>query len=253
MGRTRARRTIAVLSSAGTLAGVDPILARAGVRVLRVPAVASTPVPWQRWRARLDRSPSVDVVLVTSRRGVADGVVPWLQHTPAATRAVQFWAGGPATARALRAAGVRRVRRPSSVGSASLGQSFATTPARTILYFRSDRAGPALARSLRQNGHRVLDLVVYRLRPPPGLAARACAALAAAPLWVATSPSSLKALRGALGSRRFADLARRTSLVVLGERTREAARRHGFGRVSVVPPTTAQRFARRLLSELRDA
>ncbi len=242
-----------MLSAPGTLSGIDPLLERAGVRVIRVPTIAPTPVPWERWRPRVDREVAVEVVVVTSRTGVAAGVVPWLSHAAPATRRMEFWAVGPATARALRAAGIRRaVHRPTTVGTLALARALARGPPRKIVYFRSDRAGPGLARSLRRRGHCVVDLVVYRVGSAPELTARVRRELAEADLWAATSPSALGSLRTALGARRFSARARRRGLVVLGERTRRAAAAYGFRRVSVAPATT-QRFTRHVLERLRDA
>jgi uroporphyrinogen-III synthase len=253
MGPPRSARAIAVLSAPGTLAGIDPLLERAGARVIRISTVRPTPVPEERWRARVDRIHRIDVLLVTSRRGVAAGIVPWLRRATPSARSAEFWAVGPTTARALRSAGVRRVHRPSAVGALALARAFAAKSPCTIVYFRSDRAGSGLARSLRRHRHHVVDLIVYRLGSIPKLAARARRDLAAADLWVATSPSSLDALRAKLGARTFSALARSTDLVVLGQRTGKSARALGFRRVAVAPAATTQRFTRYLLSELRHA
>ena len=78
-------------------------------------------------------------------------------------------------------------------------------------------------------------------------------ALAAADLLVATSPSNLSNLRRVLDRRTFSQLCESAPLVVLGERSRRAACGHGFRHVSVAPSTTAQRFTRHILHELRDA
>lgn len=223
------------------------------MRVVRVRSVEPRPVAWTRWRDRVEGIRLVDDVLVTSRSGVAAGVVPWRRHAPTAARSAQYWAVGTTTARALRAAGVRRVRRAATVGASALARAFARQPPRTVLYFRSDRAGPGLARSLRRNGHQVVDLVVYRLETMERLTIRTRRRLAAADLWVATSPSALAAVRSAGGARWFRARLPRTRLVVLGARTRRAAAAFGFERVSVVPTTTTQRFTRHLLNELGDA
>lgn len=126
-------------------------------------------------------------------------------------------------------------------------------PSRRILYLRSDAAGPRLARALRRNGHRVLDVVVYRLTAPSALTARDRHRLASADLLVVTSPSGLSTLRRRLSRSEFVRLTRSSRLVVLGERSRRAAAGHGFRQTSVAPTSTAQRFTRHLLRELRDA
>jgi uroporphyrinogen-III synthase len=205
------------------------------------------------WSRRISSSFGVDTVIVTSRAAVSTGVVPWLARARPRVESLQFWAVGPGTAAALRAIGARKVRQPRAVGAGGILKMFREQPPKKILYFRSDKAGPALARQLRRLGHRVTDLVVYRLGEVPRVEGKAQSALRAADLLVATSPSSLANLRRGLDGPTFLQLRRSTPLIVLGERSRRAARGHGFRRVSVAPSTAAQGFTRYLLRELRDA
>ena len=249
---SRASPTVVLLSSADTLAGIDPRLRRAGVRLVRLTAVEARPVEPARWLGRLARGPPPDTVVVTSRNAVRAGVVPWRRAGSGAPASVEFWAVGPGTASALHAAGIRRVHRPRVAGALAVARAIGRTPRRRVVYFRSDIAGPTLARELRQRGHRVVDVVVYRSVRPHRWSARARRALESADVLVATSPSSLTFLR-ALGRAAFARLASATPLVVLGDRSRRSARRHGFRHISVAPSTTAQRFTRHLLRELRNA
>src|SRR5208282_677151 len=246
----RPSRTIAVLSASGTLEGIDPVLERAGVRVVRISTLESTPVPPERWRSRTAHGRTFDTVVVTSRTGVAAGIVPWLRTSGPRVGSPEFWAVGPGTSLALRGAGVRRVRRPRTAGTPALERALRRTDPRTILYFRSDRAGPVLARSLRRRGHRVSDVVVYRVAAATVLTARDRRRLTAAALWVATSPSSLASLSRGLPAPTWSRLRDTTPLVVLGERSRRAAIGLGVRRVTVVTVTTTQRFTRRLLRVL---
>jgi uroporphyrinogen-III synthase len=244
---------VVILSAAGTLVGVDPLLRKARVRVSRLPALVITPVLPQRWLRRLATSPLPDAVIVSSRPAVTFGVRPWRKLRNGQTHSVEFWAIGPGTAAALRASGVPSIRRPKNVSTEGLLHSLTGTPARRVLYFRSDRAGPALARQLRERGYRVAEVVAYRVRAPSRLAPEARQKLSDAHLLVATSPSSLSSLRRILGPTSFQRLRRRTRLVVLGERSRRAAQGHGFRQVAVAPYSSAQRFTRQLLRELRNA
>ncbi len=245
--------TVVLAAAPGSLDGVDECLRKRRVRVLRIATVSVRPVPATKWlTAALERA-SPDTVVVTSRAGVEAGVRPWLRAIPGRTRRPEFWGVGPRTARALRDAGVRRVRTPGKVGAAAVVRSLGRRPPRVILHLRSDRAGPGLARSLRRQGHRVLDRVVYRLGAPPRLPVGVRRRLAAAHLLVVTSPSGLVSLRRLLGHAALARIARDVRLVVLGERSRFAARRLGFRAVSIAPASTAQRFTGRLLRELRHA
>lgn len=250
--RTR-RPTIALVAVRGALTGVDGRLRRAGVDVLRVRSVEPQPVSPRAWLGPVLRRARPDTVVVTSRAGVLAGVVPWSRAVPGARLGTEFWAVGPGTAAALRSAGVRCVRQPTGPGSMGVASAVGTRSRRRILYLRSDRAGPELARRLRRRGHVVIERVVYRLRPSPGWTAREKEGFARADLLVVTSPSGLAQTRRQLGRAVMGRLARTTRLVVLGPRSRRAAALLGFRRISVVAPTTAQRFTRHLLQELRHA
>ena len=249
----RPRRPTVVLASApGTLEGIDGPLAKHGIRLIRISAVHARAVPSRQWAARLSDFTRPDTIVVTSRHAVPSAVEQW-RHPDRRAAPPEFWAVGPSTARALTAAGVRRVRRPATTGSAEVIRALEGTRRRTVVYLRSDRAGPGVARALRRRGHRVLDLVVYRLPRASRLGVRARRELGRADLLVATSPSVLASLRWGLDRATFSRLCRGVPLVVLGERSLRAARGHGFRLASVAPPTTAQRFTRHLLHELTHA
>ncbi|MGA7476017.1 MAG: uroporphyrinogen-III synthase [Thermoplasmata archaeon] len=245
--------TVVLLSAPLTLEGIDPLLRRAGARLVRLVSREPRPVDPTVWLERLRRPPTPNTVVVTSRAAVGAGVRPWRQASGPFPTALEFWAVGPGTAQALRRAGIRRVHRPRTVGALAVAKALGRTPPRRVVYFRSDLAGPRLARALRGQGHRVVDLVVYRLEAPPPLTARARHQLSSADLLVVTSPSGLSDLRRRLDRVTFSRLARTTPLVVLGERSRRAAQDHGFRQISVAPSTTAQRFTLQLLRELRHA
>jgi uroporphyrinogen-III synthase len=249
----RFSRTVVVLSGPRTLVGIDRRLKRAAVRSVRIPSVEPEAVDPALWLGRLARAPVLDTVVVTSRAGVEAGVRAWRQAVGRLPASLEFWAVGPGTAAALRRAGIRRVRLPRSANALAVARSLGRSPSRSVVYFRSAAAGPGLARTLRERGHRVTDLVVYRLETLPPLRAPARRALSSADLLVVTSPSGVAELRRRLDPPAFSRLARTCPLVVLGERSRRAARRHGFRRISVAPATTAQRFTRHLLRELRHA
>ena len=247
------RPTILLVSARGTLHDVDQRLRRAGVRLVRVHVIEPRPIDPKEWLRTLPEKVGPDTVVATSRVAVDAGILPWKRAMGRHGRSVEFWAVGPGTAEALRRAGIRRIRRPPAVGASALVAALGRVPRRTILYFRSDRAGPGLARNLRRRGHRVLDRVVYRLGRAPTLTPREKEAVSRAALLVVTSPSGLQELQRRLGRLAFSRLAKSSRLVVLGERSRRAAVRSGFRYVSVAPSTTAQRFTHHLLQELRNA
>jgi uroporphyrinogen-III synthase len=244
---------VVLVSAPGTLAGIDAPLRRAGVRLVRIASMNIRAVEPATWLKRVENSATYDRVIVTSRSAVATGVVPWLARRKVKVGAIQFWAVGPGTEAALRAIGIRRVQHPRTIGAKAILAKFRNKSPMNILYFRSDRAGPTLARQLRRLGHRVTDLVVYRLGEAPAFGASARRALRESDLLVVTSPSSLASLRRGLNGSAFARLRRTARLVVLGERSLRAAHVYGFRQASVAPSTTAQGFTRYLLRELRDA
>lgn len=246
------RPTIVLVSARGTLPEVDLWLRRAGVRLVRIPMIAPQPIDPREWLQTLPEEPGPDTVVATSRVAVEVGVRPWKRAMDLRGRSIEFWAVGPGTADAFRRAGVHRIRRPPAVGASALASALSRGPRRTILYLRSDRAGPGLARDLRRQGHRVLDRVVYRLGPTPRLTPREKELVSRAVLLVVTSPSGLHELQQRLGRPAFFQLAERSHLVVLGDRSRKAAVQSGFRYVSVAPSTTAQRFTQHLLQELRN-
>jgi uroporphyrinogen-III synthase len=250
---TRTAPTVVVLAARGTLDGMDARLAHAGVRLRRITSVEARPLDPRRWLHRLTRTPGPDTAVLTSRAAVSAGVRPWRRRQGPLLASVEFWAVGPETARALREEGVRGIHRPPTSDALAIVRALGRRPRRTIAYLRSDIAGPRLSRALRSRGHRVVDVVVYRLRTPPRLSPRAQRDLVGADLLVVTSPSGLEGLRRRMSRPAFARLARSARLVVLGERSRRAALRLGFRSTSVAPSTNAQRLTRHLLREIRNA
>ncbi len=250
---SRSPPTVVVLSAPGTLGGIEPLLRRARIRLVRLASLKTRPVDPKIWWERLRRFPEPNTVVATSRTAVSAGVLPWRRAAGRLPALLEFWAVGPGTTQALRRAGIHRVHTPPTVGADAVAKALGRSPPRRVVYFRSGLAGPRLPRALRSQGHRVLDLVVYRLEPPPPLTARARQALLTADLLVVTSPSGLTELRRRLDRGTFSRLARRTPLLVLGERSRRAARGHGFRLTLVASPASAQRFTLQLLRELRHA
>lgn len=254
MPPSRARRaTVAIVSARGTLTGIDGPLRRAGLRVVRLRSVEPRPVPSKRWLGPTLLKTHPDTVVITSRAAVAAGLQPWRRAVPALAATVEYWAVGPGTAQALRSAGVGHLRRPRGIGSEALVSALAAVPRRTVVYFRSDRAGPELARRLRRRGHRVIDRVVYRLGSARPWTLAEKAALSRATLVVVTSPSGLQELPRQLDGGDLRRLTRQARLIVLGPRSRQTAVGLGFRRVSVAPSLTGQRFTQHLLQELRHA
>jgi len=250
MKRSR-RAKVVLLAAPGTLRLLDKPLRAAGIDLARLEMVHPVAIPPARWLPGLEKLGAVDEVVVTSRFAVAAGVVPW-RRAAHPSRGVRYWAIGPVTATALRSRRITNVRRPRGTGSDAIVRAIGRGRS-TILHLRSDQAGAGLARTLRGQGHPVRDVVTYRTLGRTELSSREIRRIVEADLLVATSPSSLDALRGVLSRSGFRTVAATTPLVVLGSRSSGAARRAGFRRVSIPSTMTARSFTRHLLNEIDHA
>ncbi|HTW40008.1 MAG TPA: uroporphyrinogen-III synthase [Thermoplasmata archaeon] len=245
--------TVVLLSTPGVMDRIDAVLARAGVRLVRVQSVEPHEVDPLVWIRRISKRTRPDTVVVTSRWAVRAGVQPWRKIDGPFSESVEFWAVGPATAAALRRAGVTHVRTPDTVGAEGIATALAKGPKRRVVYLRSDLAGSKLVRALRAQGHRVSDVVVYTVQMPPPLSPVERGQILAADALVVTSPSGLADLSYRIGRSAFARLQKNARLVVLGERSRRAAVTHRFAHISVAPSAGTQPFTRHLLREVRNA
>lgn len=251
--RPPSARRVVLVAAETTFPGLAVRLRRHGVRLRRVLPFQAVPSFSPSARRRLLAFGPWDTLLVTSRATVDQFLVrpdvgPLLRDAPRP----ETLSVGPATTAALRRAGWAPRWSAGGAGATALARRLGRGRKRRILYPRSARAGPGLARRLRTQGHRVLDLVVYRLAPSPPWTPEEVQAVRRADRIVVTSPSALSGLRRGVGSREFSGLRRRGVLVVLGERSARAARGHGFRAVRVAPTLAEQGFTRFLLRELTD-
>ena len=247
----RPRPKLLLVSAEGTLGDVARRLRIGGASVSAICAIRRVPVPPSKWLPRLRAGAAIRSVLVASPYAVEAGVLPW-REAISPTSAVRYWAVGPTTKERLRAAGVRRVRRGSSLGVEGLVRRLRPADG-PLLRFRSDRAGPGLARTLRDCGIRVRDVVVYRTVPNVPLGPRGRAAARSATFVLFTSPSAIAGLRRLLSRAEFGRLRRTTSAVGLGHATSAAARRSGFRRVLTAPTVDREALTRYLLDALSHA
>lgn len=249
----RRRPTVVLVASRTSVPGFEAALRANRVRPIRLAVIEPRPVAPSRWLPKLRAGPAPDTVIVTGRPAVAAAVRPWRRAVGASAAKAEYWAVGPGTASELHREGVRRVRRADEVGADALVAALDRAPPRTVVYFRSDRAGPQLGRRLRQRRHRVADPVVYRVVRSAAMSARRRADLARADVVVITSPSAVQELERRLDRTAFKRFARETRVVVLGRRSLQAVRAAGVRTASVAPSTSAQRLTRHLLGEIRRA
>lgn len=246
-------RSIALVGAGETLPGLDRVLARHGLSLIRVAVIQPVPTPAQHQSRVLEQIDSIDTLLVTSRATVRLFLaMPSVRARLLDPLPREVFAVGPATARSLRRAGYSLSWVGTTGGSATVERRLARARlTRRIFYPRSSLAGPGLGRRLRARGHWVFDPVVYRIVSRPRLSRTDVNRLLKADRVVASSPSALSALRGALPPRSFDRLRHRPGLIVLGARSARAARGHGFRSVRTAPVVAEQGFTRFLLRELR--
>ncbi|NNN17719.1 MAG: uroporphyrinogen-III synthase [Thermoplasmata archaeon] len=244
--------SVLLLSSRTTLPGLGARLARNGIRLQRVETVLSSPVLRTSVAGRLERFGPFDTVAASSKAAVDTFVRPLARRAGFRAASVEFWAVGAETERALREAGVPRVRRANGEGAEPVRRALAGRR-RRIVVPRSDRAGPRFGRELAAHGHAVLDLVVYRIRPGARRGGEEQRSARAARVVVAASPSAISHFRRMVGPSTFRHLARSARWVVLGPRTAKAARGHGLRAVGIAPSASVQRFTPYLLGVLAHA
>ncbi len=248
----RARPEVVLLAANGTLSGLGPAIASSGLRLRRIAAlrvVATSP----RWLSGSEAfARTADTIVVTSRQAVDRRLVRWAHRPPGAPRP-EIWAAGPGTAEALRRWGLQRVHQPTALGAEGVLHALGRRRPRAVLHVTSDLAGTELARRLRGQGHRVAQVVSYRVRPRLTAIREQREGIAAASALVVSSPSVVDGLRRALGPAATRRIGRTMPVFVLGERTARAARSAGLRRVSVAASTSPQRFARELVRAIRDA
>lgn len=251
MPAKRRPRLVVILSARETLRGLEAALRSMGLGARRVVAIRLEPVASKVARGRRRPSRAPDAVLVTSRHAVGPLLRFWTRPRGAGPRP-ELWASGPGTAARLRQLGYSSVRRGAGLGAEGIARALGP-PARRLVHLRSDLAGPSLARALRARGHRVTEVIAYRVRPDPSAVRRCATGVLGAAAIVLTSPSATASLRTGLGRAAVRRIGRSTPAVVLGDRTARAARAAGFRTVAIAPTTDPQRFARVLLRAVDDA
>lgn len=194
----------------------------AGAEVVRIPLLEVVPPadasPLAAAAADLD---AYDAVVFTS----ANAVAAFLHRVADDARWPPVAAVGPATAAALRAAGVDvavEAKKPRAAGLVAELTAALPSAARVLLP-QADDARPELASGLRSAGCTVVPLVAYCKRLPRAAGAAVERLLAAPPLgWVTfTSPRTVRAFAELVG-------------------TVWSARRHELRAISIGPTTSAE-------------
>lgn len=143
-------------------------------RLGAVPVAAPTirivpPGPGEPLDAALRRLDAYDWVVVTSANG-ARAVLARARAMgldPASAGGVRWAAVGPATAGALRRAGIEVALVPPRYRTDAIAEALGDIAGRRVLLPRADAAGPALAVTLRARGADVDEVVAYRTEVAP--------------------------------------------------------------------------------------
>jgi uroporphyrinogen-III synthase len=210
-----------------------------GAEVVSVPTIRIVP---PRAGGALDRAlrrlREFDWVVVTSANGARACVVRARALSIDLTLPRPRWAAiGPATAAALREAGVSVAMTPSRYLTGAIAEEFPDIRGQRILLPRTDAAPPGLAAALQSRGADVEEITAYRTEiAPPQSRARIHRYVGRSEVdtVVVTSASTVHGLVRLLGDERRA--LDRVALACIGPVTAAAARDQGF-RPAVVAET----------------
>jgi uroporphyrinogen III methyltransferase/synthase len=170
-------------------------------------------------------------VIFTSVNGVR-AFVERLYHAGfdwRALKGVRLGAIGPATAEALRAAGVRPDFMPDEYVAEAITAGIGDVSGQRILLPRADIAREALAIELRGLGAEVEEIAAYRTVTRPLDAQTVTAALAARPDAITfTSSSTVRGLQAALPGMSLAEALHGIAVACIGPITAQTAREAGL-------------------------
>jgi hydroxymethylbilane synthase len=227
---------------AGTLVAA---LDAAGIGAVHVPAIEIVPTPagGELDRAIWETEPAT-VIVVTSANA-AHGVLASIARAAGEPLMYRWAAVGPASAEALRKAGIEDIFVPSEPTAAALADELHLDRRDHVLLPRADIADPILPAALRARGVRVTEAIAYETREAPDASIPTlAAALAGGPVdaLVLTSGSTA---RGLVALAADADRPRilATPVVASGSTTADACREAGFTTVLRAPAPDAATLA----------
>jgi uroporphyrinogen-III synthase len=154
---------------------------------------------------------------------------------------VRIAAVGPATADAVRAAGLPVPYVSTAHNGVALAKELrAEVYGKRVFLPRSDRANPELITELERHGAKVTPVVAYKNVPPTGELLEACGAVfrGQTDAVLFFSPSAVHHLRDLLGAQRFGDLSHQTMFVAIGPVSENALKAEGVDRILQASDTT---------------
>jgi uroporphyrinogen III methyltransferase/synthase len=241
-----AGRRILITRPAGQGDELAALVRSAGGQCLTVPVVGiEDPPSWRPLDEAIARADTYDWIVFASANGVR-AFVARLRAAARDARALgtaRIAAIGPATQRALEAAGFACDLMPDAFRSEGLAAAFATLPrGGRFLLVRADKGRDVLRRDLEARGHHVDEVVAYVSRPVESLDAATLAAIDAGIDWVTVTSSSIaesaaRLFGGRMRGWRIASISGVTSAALRAaglEPTVEAAEATGAGIVAAI-------------------
>jgi uroporphyrinogen III methyltransferase/synthase len=188
-------RRVLITRPAGQGDELATLVRAAGGESVAVPLVdIADPPSWQPLDEAIGRADTYDWIVFAS----ANGVRSFAARLRAAARdaralgTARLAAIGPATHRALDAAGLVCDLTPAAFRSEGLAAAFATMPrGGRFLLVRADKGRDLLRRELEAHGHHVDEVVAYVSRPPQTVDPTTLATLEASVDWVTVTSSSI--------------------------------------------------------------
>ncbi len=216
-------------------------LAAIGLDVIAMPVTRTEPPRDQAALARALEAPYAAIVVASARGAAALAAARGAHALP------DVWAVGPATQRALHAAGIDARIAEGATDAAALAHAILgerDLAGRRVLVPRAEDGREEAIEILRAAGVEVVDVVAYRTvaAPPDDEAlARGRDVLLAgdAAACVVFAPSQVRALAGIVGP--LAEV--RTAWIAIGDTTGAVLREAGIGRVSVAATPTPEGVA----------
>lgn len=219
-------------------------LAALGLDTVAMPVTRTEPPRDREALARaLEHGGHAAIVIASARAAAALA----LAIESGARQLPEVWAVGPATKRALAAAGIRAQLPPSAHDGASLAQAMITTrdlAGRRVLVPRAEDGRDDAIAVLRSAGAEIVDIVAYRTVPTPAddaslSAGKQLLLTGRASVCALFAPSQVAALGSVVGP--LAQL--RVAFVAIGDTTGAVLREAGVAAVAVATSPTPEGLA----------
>ena len=233
--RPLAGRRIVITRRAEQARGLRRALEARGATVIELPTIAlAPPRSWRRVDAAIQRLQEYNWVIFTSANGVESFAARLRKKgkTMSALNRALIAAIGPATARALRARGLRVSVVPEEFRAEGLVKALSGVrwQGRRVLLARAAKARQVLPRELRHRGARVDVVEVYRTMVPPVSRARINGIFGRGKPDVITftSSSTVRNFCSLLGRTRAQRILRGVTVITIGPVTSRTARALGL-------------------------